>query len=59
MNVIIKEVTGSTQKSAIAEEIIRSLPDWFELEDGIVEYINGVKTKTSSSLLIKMSLLAL
>lgn len=45
MNVIIREITDSTQKSAITEKIIRSLPDWFELENGIVEYINGVKNK--------------
>jgi ribosomal protein S18 acetylase RimI-like enzyme len=45
MSVIIQEITNSDEKSVIAEKIIRQLPDWFELEDGIVGYVNGVKNK--------------
>lgn len=45
MNIAIKEITNQAEKSAITEKIIRKLPDWFELEDGIMEYVHGVKNK--------------
>jgi GNAT superfamily N-acetyltransferase len=41
----ISEVTNQDEKSRITKRILRELPDWFELESGIAEYINGVKNK--------------
>jgi hypothetical protein len=45
MKIAIKEITNADEKSQVAEKIVRSLPEWFELEGGIVEYIAGVKDK--------------
>ena len=45
MQIIIKEIISRDEKAEITERILRSLPDWFELEDGVISYINGVKNK--------------
>ncbi|MDR1197196.1 MAG: GNAT family N-acetyltransferase [Candidatus Nomurabacteria bacterium] len=45
MDIRVEEIAESAQKSKIAEEILRELPDWFSLEDGITKYVDGVKNK--------------
>jgi GNAT superfamily N-acetyltransferase len=35
----IREVTSPKQKSAIAETVLRGLPDWFGIEESTVRYI--------------------
>jgi N-acetylglutamate synthase and related acetyltransferases len=37
------EITDSARKSAICDAILRSLPDWFGIEQSIVEYVNKVR----------------
>lgn len=37
--ITIEEITDKKQKSEITNRILRSLPDWFEIEDGILEYV--------------------
>ena len=39
---IIKEITDSKEKSNICNTILRSLPNWFGIEESIVEYVSGV-----------------
>ena len=41
----IKEVTSAVEKSIICNDILRALPNWFGVEDSIVEYTAGVKNK--------------
>jgi len=41
----IVEIYESTLKSQICETILRSLPDWFGIEESTAEYINGVAVK--------------
>jgi ribosomal protein S18 acetylase RimI-like enzyme len=40
---MIREITDQVEKSKIAEEILRALPNWFELEQGILDYKKSVK----------------
>lgn len=40
MKFSIQEITN--RKSEIAEGILRSLPDWFGIESGIVEYCHHI-----------------
>ncbi|MBT4760874.1 MAG: GNAT family N-acetyltransferase [Bdellovibrionaceae bacterium] len=40
----IYEVLDIFNKERISSEILRSLPDWFGIEDSTVAYINGCKT---------------
>jgi len=42
MNVSIVEVNDSNKKSQFAEEILRSLPEWFGNEKALNEYVEGV-----------------
>ncbi|MGL5652253.1 MAG: hypothetical protein ACRDDE_10875 [Paraclostridium sp.] len=37
------EVGDSELKSNITDFILRQLPDWFGIEESIVEYVEGVK----------------
>jgi ribosomal protein S18 acetylase RimI-like enzyme len=46
MNIVIKEIIDQSEKSAITEKTIRQLPNWFKLEDGIINYIKGVKNRS-------------
>lgn len=39
----LKEVIDKKTKSNICDQILRALPDWFGIEDSIVEYVNDVK----------------
>ncbi|MFW6064426.1 MAG: GNAT family N-acetyltransferase [Candidatus Natronoplasma sp.] len=39
----IKEETDDARKSGICESVIRSLPDWFGIEQANLDYIEGVK----------------
>lgn len=39
----IKQVMDKDEKSCIADSILRKLPEWFGIEESIVEYVNGVK----------------
>ena len=41
----IQEEKDRARKSAICESVIRSLPDWFGIEQAILDYIEGVKDK--------------
>jgi GNAT superfamily N-acetyltransferase len=41
----IIEIKDANEKSEVTERILRKLPHWFELESGIVEFVNGVKDK--------------
>lgn len=38
----IREVTPSSEKSAISETILRGLPDWFGIEESLVQYVKDV-----------------
>lgn len=40
---IIEETVDSEEKSNITEQILRVLPDWFELEQGILDYKHNVQ----------------
>jgi len=40
----IKEVGVSDEKSSICNEVLRALPSWFGMEEGIVGYVKEVKT---------------
>lgn len=42
----IKAVSQPKEKSEICELVLRSLPEWFGVEESIKEYINGVKAST-------------
>jgi ribosomal protein S18 acetylase RimI-like enzyme len=42
----ISKVIDKEQKATITNQILRSLPDWFGIEEGIIEYSNGVKENT-------------
>lgn len=37
------EVTGAVQKSAICDAVLRALPDWFGIEQSIVDYVREVQ----------------
>lgn len=41
--ITIVEINNKNKKSEIAEKVLRSLPDWFELEQGILDYKISVK----------------
>ncbi|MCL1787932.1 MAG: GNAT family N-acetyltransferase [Defluviitaleaceae bacterium] len=41
----IKEITAPGEKSQICSDILRALPNWFGIEESIVEYVNGVQDK--------------
>jgi len=41
----IIEIKDEKEKSEITERVLRELPDWFGLESGITEYVDGVKNK--------------
>ena len=38
----VKEVTASDEKSALCNAILRALPSWFGMEEGIVNYVREV-----------------
>lgn len=40
----VKEMFDSDEKSRTCNEILRALPNWFEMEEGIVDYVQQVKT---------------
>ena len=40
----IKEIKNPDTKSAICDQILHSLPDWFEIEESIVGYVQAVRT---------------
>ena len=42
----IREVTDKVAKSTITEHILRSLPQWFGIEDALMEYVQGVGDST-------------
>jgi ribosomal protein S18 acetylase RimI-like enzyme len=42
MNVI--EITNALEKERVSSEVLRSLKDWFGIEESIVAYINGCKS---------------
>ena len=39
----IEEIKNSDKKPMITERILRSLPDWFEIEQGVLDYIQSVR----------------
>ena len=41
----IAEVAASQDKSAICNDILRALPNWFGVEESIVDYVAGVADK--------------
>jgi len=41
----IREITSPAQKAEICEKILRALPNWFGVEQSIVEYIRDVQAK--------------
>ena len=41
---IIKEIYNPNEKSAICNEILRALPDWFGIEESIVDYVKQVRS---------------
>jgi len=42
---MIKEITNPQEKSEICNKILRALPDWFGVEESIVDYVAGVADK--------------
>jgi ribosomal protein S18 acetylase RimI-like enzyme len=38
----INKLSNNDKKQSITNSILRELPEWFGIEEGIVEYINGV-----------------
>ena len=41
----IKPITNPQEKSEIAEQILRALPDWFGIEESLLEYVSSVADK--------------
>ncbi len=41
--ITIRKILNYKDKSYVANNILRSLPEWFAREDSIVEYVEGVK----------------
>ena len=41
----IREITDPGKKAKICETILRALPDWFGMEEPILEYIEGSRDK--------------
>jgi ribosomal protein S18 acetylase RimI-like enzyme len=39
----VLKLNDGNEKSAIADRILRGLPEWFGIESALVEYVNGVK----------------
>ena len=39
----INKLLDNEQKSNITNSILRKLPEWFGIEEAIIEYVNGVK----------------
>ena len=48
-----EEIIDTEKKHLICNTVLRSLPDWFGLEDAIVDYCHGVKNKPFFSVSIK------
>lgn len=44
INVEIQEVTDQLEKSVICNSILHALPNWFGVEESIVDYSNKVKS---------------
>lgn len=42
-NVVVMAVNDPELKSDITDVVLRQLPDWFGIEESIVEYVHGVK----------------
>ncbi|MCL2821479.1 MAG: GNAT family N-acetyltransferase [Oscillospiraceae bacterium] len=40
----IRELSNADEKSAVCNTILRALPDWFEIEESIVDYVAGVQS---------------
>ncbi len=49
----VKEEKDPTKKSDICECILRSLPEWFGIENAIIDYIEGVKDKLFLTIYVK------
>ena len=43
MNRVIKTINDPQTKSNITDFILRRLPDWFGIEEAIIEYVDKVK----------------
>jgi len=43
--IVVKEINDDLIKSAITEKILRQLPEWFGIEESLLEYIENVKQK--------------
>ena len=39
----IREISGEKTKASICNDILRSLPEWFEIEAGIIDYVDKVQ----------------
>ncbi|PPK49409.1 hypothetical protein [Clostridium algidicarnis] len=39
----ISKLINNDEKQTITNSILRELPEWFGIEEAIVEYVNGVK----------------
>lgn len=44
MPVKITKISDNVQKSAVTDRILRSLPEWFGIEEAIADYADGVKS---------------
>ena len=40
----VKELSNADEKSTICNTILRALPDWFEIESSIVDYVEQVQS---------------
>jgi len=41
----IKEISSAEEKAAICDNILRQLPNWFGIEESIVDYVAGVMNR--------------
>lgn len=44
-DVTIKEVTAPDEKSAVCDEILKALPNWFGNPEAVNDYVSGVRDK--------------
>jgi len=44
MNITIREIITRSEKSAICNAILRELPEWFDIESAIVDYVEQAQT---------------
>ena len=41
---MIREILDPNEKSVVCDRILRALPDWFGIEEGVADYVQSVRT---------------